>query len=650
MERVLKLPAMSVHDDFFAMGGHSLLAAQLVAQLSKRFDLHLPFRLVFEASTAERLAQDIEQRRLGSTAKRIALRHDPSRKIAPLTAQQQRIAFMEELYPGRVTYNTPSAHRLRGSFDRAAFEESLRAMVRKQPALRTIIQKTDEGPIQKIFDEVEISIPFEDLSAIPDTEREAALMQRLQAIVDQPIDIHTAPLFRAALFRLGPLEHAFLFMPHHIIWDGWSFDLLYTELAQEYAARTTGATTSQSPLPASYADYAHWQAEWMQSNMFHQQLRSWNSHINSLPVPKAPNTDKPRTPGMTGEGASAWVKIDKATTESLRGIACAADITMTMLALGIYAAMMAQVAGSQTICIGVPVRGRTLAEVESVMGFFNNLVPIQLQIDPEESVNSLLGRVKQEFLSGLNYQDIPFERLAMEAEMVARSKRVGLYQALFSFQDARERTRQWGELTQSGILIFQKGATEDLGLWLMEVPGGLEGGMTYNADIYTATTAETLRSRFLELVQRLIAKPDQTVRELLDQSTSAAAKALAHLASSDTPERMERQQRKPAPNTRALSATEQTLADIWASLLGIPAHDIKPQDNYFDLGGDSMTALQVIALLHERTGLRANARLLVFETFEQFARKLDAAVPDAPVQKQKAGLVKRLFGSLSRNA
>ncbi len=651
MEKVLKLPSMSVHDDFFALGGHSLLAAQLIAQLNKKFELHLPFRLIFEAPTVERLAQDIQKRLGEGQTKHVTFRHDPACKSAPLTTQQERIAFMEELYPDRVTYNTPSAHRLRGRFDRAAFEDSLRALVQRQPVLRTVIQAEPDGRhTQVVLDTLDFPIPFEDLSAIDANARGAELMRRLQAIVDKPINIHQAPLFRVALFRLSDLEHAFLFMPHHIIWDGWSFDLLYNELASDYTARTTGARSAQPPLPATYVDYARWQSEWMQSETFDQQLQAWSAHINRLPTPRALNTDKPRTAGMTGVGASAWVQIDKPATESLRALSSKADVTMTTLFLALYAAMMGQVAGSQTISVGVPVRGRTLAEVEPVMGFFNNLVPIQLQIDPAETVDALLRRVKQEFLNALNYQDIPFERLAMEPEMLARSNQAGLYQVLFSFQDARERPRQWGELSHSSILIFQKGATEDLGLWLMEVPSGLEGGMTYNADIYNESTAIGLRTRFLDLVQRLIASPEMTVGNLLDPTGSSAAPALAHLSVANTAEASA----TPAPQVRQarrpLSANEQLLAAIWGPLLGIDASEISPQDNYFDLGGDSLTALQVIAQLHARTGKRVDARMLVFETFEQFASKLDAAEPAAvTAPPRKGGLVKRLFGGLSRN-
>ncbi|OZB63125.1 MAG: hypothetical protein B7X31_06745 [Thiomonas sp. 13-66-29] len=649
MEQVLKLPAMSVTDDFFALGGHSLLAARLVTALNRELDLNLPLRVLFESPTAERMAQAVERARQDGGVKRAAIRHDPARTSAPLTAQQERIAFMEELHPGRVIYNSPSAHRLRGPLDLSAFEAALREMVRRQPVLRTAIHTVEGGHKQVVLDAVPFNLPIEDLSALPEAAREAELMRRMQALVDQPIDIHQAPLFRIAMYRLAPHEHAFLFMPHHIIWDGWSFDLFYTEMAACYGALVRGVPAPLPALPVTYADYAHWQADWMQSEDFDRQLRDWNARMTQAPAPRAPRTDKPRSAGMSGEGATEWVRIDAPSAERLRGIARQADVTLNMLTLAVYGAMMASVAASPTIVVGVPVRGRMMAEVEPVMGFFNNLLPLQLHIDPTQPATAFLRDVKRELLDVMNFQDIPFERLAMEPDMMARSQHAGIYQALFSFQDARERERQWGGLAQSSILIFQKGATEDLGLWLMEVPHGLEGGITYNADIYTARTAEALRARYLELLERLAAEPQQTLAALLDDSASAPAASLRHLAAApdDAPVLAGAASpvRQPKAPGRALTPTEQSLTEVWASLLGLQAAQIEPRDNYFDLGGDSLTAMQAVIRMYERTGKRANARLLIFESLEQIASSYDAMPSETA---HKPGLVRRLFGGLHR--
>jgi Phosphopantetheine attachment site. len=210
-------------------------------------------------------------------------------------------------------------------------------------------------------------------------------------------------------------------------------------------------------------------------------------------------------------------------------------------------------------------------------------------------------------------------------------------------------------LTQSAILIFQKGATEDLGLWLMEVPGGLEGGFTYNADIYTAQTAKAFRARYLELINRLTENPQQPLSKLLDGDSSAAAASLAHLAA-DVPQATTRDEPASATNQPETqenpprSSTEQALAEVWASLIGLEPAQINSQNNYFDLGGDSLTAMQAVIGMYERTGKRVNANLLIYESLGQIARRYDELEVEAsPETQAKPGLVKRLFGGLGRS-
>ncbi|WP_081858073.1 non-ribosomal peptide synthetase [Thiomonas sp. FB-Cd] len=650
MENVLKLPGMSVHDDFFALGGHSLLAARLIAQINREFDLNLPLRAVFQAPTAEQLAAVVEHERAQGASRRRTIAHDPARITAPLSAQQERIAFMEELQPGRVTYNAPSAHRLRGSLDVAAFEAALRAMVQRQPVLRTVIRRSSEGHEQVVLPVVDLTLPLIDLSGVPDTQRESELMRRMQAIVDQPIDIHEAPLFRVALFKLAAEEHAFLFMPHHIIWDGWSFDLLYVEMATLYPACSAGRPEASllPPLAVTYADYAAWQRQWMQADDFGSLMQTWKTRIAGAPVPHAPNTDKPRSARMSGEGATEWVRIDREMTERVRSIARENDVTLNMAMLGLYAAMMAQIAESPSVVIGVPTRARSIAEVEPVMGFFNNLLPLQLQPDPNQTFPGFMRAVKRELLDLSTFQDVPFECLMAEPEVKARSQQSGLYQALFSFQDARDRNRSWGGIKQSSILIFQKGATEDLGLWLMEVPHGLEGGITYNADIYTAQTASAMRERYLELVVRLADRPQAALAELLDPQASrvhAVLRRLAHVVQPSAPAvaLAVAQTCSTLEESRfPLGSTEQIIRDVWASVLGLPLDQVVTQDNFFDLGGDSLSAMRAVQHMFERTGKRANARILIFQNLEQIARHYDGMALDAST---KPSLLRRLFGS-----
>jgi amino acid adenylation domain-containing protein len=741
MEAVLKLPALSVHDDFFALGGHSLLAAQLTSRLNRELDLQLPLRTLFEAPTAERLAQAVAMAQASSAGRREPIRHEPHRLQAPLTPMQERIRFIEQLHPGRVLYNTPSAHRLIGPFDAAAFERAFRDMVQRQPALRTqIVMAADGSSMQQILPVLDVALPVEDLSSWPESDRQAELMRRMQAIVDRPIDISQAPLFRAALYRLDDLHHAFLFTPHHIIWDGWSFDVLYEEMSAAYSAATEGRANPLPALAVDYGDYAQWLAGWMDSDEFTRQLGYWKQRFAKAAMPKALKSDRPRRAGQSGEGAAEWVRVDKATTERLRQVARDAGVTLNMLTMAVYATMMAGVLGGNSVVIGVPVRGRLAAELEPVMGFFNNLLPVQVDLRAEQSLIEFAGALKADLLEVFSHQEVPFERLATEPEVAARTQKVGLYQALFSFQDARERRRQWGALSHQSILIFQKGATEDLGLWLMEVPHGLEGGVTYNADIYTAETAAAFRERYMELLRRVADLPSATIAELTTMNGSLAAHHLSRLTPGDedarpnaaaaehgandrvadetalSPDelavarlwapllglepgqiravdrfaaiggdtalaqqaaeaterafgfRLDAQrylqhtpaqiamaaavlgQAAPAAVAPASNATEQAFARIWASLLNIDTHSVTPQDNFFDLGGNSLLAMRAAGEMSKQIGANFNARRLIFESLSQLANTLpeetpaEADIDDAP----KRGLFGRIKGVFGR--
>ncbi|MFO1269024.1 MAG: condensation domain-containing protein, partial [Rubrivivax sp.] len=352
-------------------------------------------------------------------------------------------------------------------------------------------------------------------SATPATQREGELLRRMQAIIDEPMRRARAPPFRMALYRLAPEEHVFLFMPHHMVWDGWSFDLLYQEMAELLPATLEGRLPKLTPLPVDYLDFSLWHARWMQGDECAAQVQWWKKRYAAVEPPRPLPTDRARRAGMTGAGAVEWVHVDAALTERLRELARAHGATVNMLVLAVYAAMLGEAVEGRSLVLGVPMRGRLAEQVEPVMGFFNNLLPLHLRLDSALPLTAWLGQVKGELVQAFANEDVPFERLAAEPEFVALNQAAGLYQSLFSFQDARARPRRWGPLEHSSVLVMQKGATEDFGLWLMEVPGGLEGGINYNAELFDAATAVLFRERLLGLLKRVTEAPQRTLEALL---------------------------------------------------------------------------------------------------------------------------------------
>jgi amino acid adenylation domain-containing protein len=515
MENVLSLPGLDVRDDFFALGGHSLLAAQLTACLNREFDITLSFRTLFDAPTIADLAAAISAQVASGTApaaQPIVPRTDQSR--APLSLMQSRLWSLEELQPGRVTYNAPSAHRLRGPLDESAFQLALRALIQRQPILRTAFRRDGNTVEQIVAPNIDIELfPAEDLSGLAQDQQQTVLMERLQQLTDTPFDLTRAPLFSARMFRLGEHDHVFFFMPHHIIWDGWSFDILYAELSSLYRAFTEDAPSPLAPLPVSYGDFAAWHTQWLEGPQFQTQLAFWRERLAKMADIRALPTDQPRRPGMSGVGRTEWIRISREETDALHDVARLANATLNMTLLALYYVLLSSMAGESDLVVGTPVRARNQTEVESVMGYFNNLLPLHIKVDSTLSFIDFVRYVKCAAIESFGHPDVPLEYLQRELRVGAGSGAV-LYQALFSFQDARQRIVDWGGLAHEQILLFQSGATEDLGLWFLESNRGMVGGVTYNADILQAGTACLLRDRYLAMMARISDDPEQRISSL----------------------------------------------------------------------------------------------------------------------------------------
>ncbi|WP_051953647.1 non-ribosomal peptide synthetase [Xenophilus azovorans] len=651
MEQVLSLPGLSMEDDFFALGGHSLLAARLTAMLGREFDMKLSLATLFESPTAARLARAIEALRAGGQAtalERIAQRAD--QRSAPLTPQQERIRFIETMYPGRAVYNGPSAHRFTGALDIARFHEALRAIVRRQATLRTRVgtDPNTGAPVQEVLAELDPALEVVDLRALPADEREARLQALMQAGADAPFDIHQGPLFRFALYRLTDEEHAFLFVPHHLIWDGWSFDLFQAELSETYRALAAGRAPELPALAVSYGDYAAWFAQWLESPECARQLAFWKQRFAQAPRPAPLPTDLPRRAGMTGAGGNLWVRVDQPLAERLREAARGHDVTLSMLCLGVYVLMMASLSPNGSIVVATPVRGREQPGLEPVMGFFNNVLPLPFTLDRSLDLGAFVQQLKRELVAAMDHQQVPFERVATEPEFAERMQGAGLYQALFSFQDARARPADIGGLGHRQIHLRQQAATDDLGLWLMDKPNGLEGAINYNADIYLPETGEALCQRYMELLAAVAADPRAPLAALLDAPASRAAAHLRALAerSAEAPAAAEAAPAQAAQAAALLQPEQAELAQVWASVIGIDVNEIRPSDTFFDLGGDSLMAMRVIQQAEAAMGLRIEPRRYVFETLAQLAATPRTAVPAAAAAVAAPGAAKR--GLLSR--
>ncbi|MCF7220948.1 non-ribosomal peptide synthetase [Marilutibacter chinensis] len=673
MEQVLALPGIGVDDDFFSLGGHSLLAAQLTARINRQLGVSLSMRALFDAPTVAGLAALIERGEgrgdgASGAAEGAPVPRLPDRRRAPLSLMQERLFRLERFNPGQVTYNTPSAHRLTGPMDVAAMDAALRALAQRQTVLRTGFEVVDGEEVQIVHDDIGPVIgEVEDLSGLAVEEREQTLRRRIQELIHVPFErLDRAPLFVVRLFRLREDEHVLFFMPHHLIWDGWSFDVLYAELSELYAARCEGREPVLPELPVSYGDFSAWHRGWVQGPGYARQLAFWRERISAYSrdrqVPKALPTDHPRRRGMSGEGRSITTSVPSELTARLHRAGLDVDATLSMVLLTAYCVVLARMSGQYDQVVGTPVRGRNAAELEHLMGYFTTLLPLHVRIDPEGTFADAVRGIKAEVLDSFANPDVRLEDLA--ADLSLRGSADGnptgspMYQSLFSFQDARNRPVRWGALSHSRVPVLQPGATEDIGLWFVENAGGLIGGLVYNAEIYEASTAERIHRRYLSMLEAIAGNPRQLLRELArfdDGEPLMIGAAPVAVEATGTGSR-EGAAAEPATAGHvaadagtnggartSLDPKERYLAAIWEEMLGIR---VRPDDNFFDLGGNSMQGMQMAERVARETGLQIKLVRLASQGLSEIAVDLPADPGSGPRPGFGARL-KRLFGGAS---
>ena len=436
---------------------------------------------------------------------------------------QQRVWYLEQLNPGQVVYHAPSAHRLRGPMNVTAFGQALRDMVRRQPTLRTTIELDDKTAVQRIHAELDVALPLEDLSGMAAVEREAVLARRLEELIAEPFDLGTPPLFRVRLFRLDAQEHVFFFMPHHVIWDGWSFDLLYEEMSALYAAHVAGEEPALPPLAVEYADFAAWHAQWMRGDELKRQLAHWRKRLAGTLEPLELPLDRPRPPRMSGAGATEWIHLPAEQAALMRQLGQQGQGTLFMVLLTAYCVLLHRLSGQREVIVNTPVRGRDTPELERVMGFFVNALPLRVELENGASFLQALQVVREVVLDAFACADVPFEQLVIDLNLRRDDSRPPLSQAMFSFQDVRLRPGHWGELEHQNIPVFQHGAADDVGLWFIEHAQGLSGGLTYNTDIFDADSVARWTDYLRQILAQAVASPQRALGdfELMDAAERA---------------------------------------------------------------------------------------------------------------------------------
>ncbi|MFJ7182281.1 amino acid adenylation domain-containing protein [Streptomyces massasporeus] len=532
---VLGVDRVGADDNFFDLGGHSVLATRLTARLRTAYGAELSLRSLFEAATPAALARLLDD----AAPARPALTRRDRPQVLPLSFAQQRLWFLHRLDGPDATYNTPFVLRLSGPVDRAALRAALDDVVARHESLRTVIRERDGVPYQVVLSGVKT--PFTTRDSDP-----AELSDRVAEAARRRFDLAAEPPLRAELVSLSADEHVLLLVLHHIAADGWSIGPLSRDLATAYGARRRGERPELPDLPAQYADYTLWQRDLLgdpedADSVFAAQVAYWRRQLAGLPERLDLPTDRPRPAVASHRGDYLAAEIDADLHRRLLETARAANASLFMVLMAGLAALLTRLGAGTDIPVGTPIAGRTDQALDDLVGLFVNTQVIRTDTSGAPSFTELVARVRETALAAHAHQDVPFEHLV---DVLSPSRSLAhhpLFQVVLALQNAADASFDLPGLQVRSELGRTGTAKFDLFLSLSEEydgdgrPAGIHGLVEYADDLFDPESVLTLWDRWVRLLDAAVTVPGAPVAGIDLLTPTQRERILRHGTGPDQP-------------------------------------------------------------------------------------------------------------------
>ncbi|MGA9768120.1 MAG: amino acid adenylation domain-containing protein, partial [Blastocatellia bacterium] len=512
-EQILGSGRVGIEENFFEVGGHSLLAAQVISRIRDVLRVELPLRILFESPTVAGLAQELEQatwQRLGAEPEILPISRD---RLLPLSYAQQRLWFIDQLEPGSSAYNVPTAVRLRGELDVAALRRSISEIIRRHEVLRTSFPQREGQPFQQINPACELDMPVIDLSEEAVKEAEATAQRVVGEETQQGFDLRRGPMLRAKLIRIGEADHVLVVTMHHVASDGWSVGILIREFTKLYRAYSEGEEAVVEEMRLQYADFAVWQREYLKGEVLEEQMKYWKGQLEGVSALELP-TDRLRPPVASHTGE--WVRFswDQELTAHLKALARQEGATLFMVLLAGFQLLLSRYSGQRDVAIGTDVANRNRSEIEGLIGFFINQLVLRCCVDPQNSFEHLLRQVRKVTLDAYQHQDLPFEKLVDELSPQRDMSRSPLFQVKLVLQNTPHEQLSLGTLRLESFELESKQIKLDLNLMFDERADQLMGALNYSTDLFDPQTAQALVQHLRVLLAAAVVDPKRPVGQL----------------------------------------------------------------------------------------------------------------------------------------
>jgi len=431
-----------------------------------------------------------------------------------LSFAQERMWFLQRLDPESVAYNLQANVPLPGRLDLPALERALTELVRRHEVLRTTFVERDGLPVQVIAPPAPVAVPLSDLTQLAGPERVREAERLAGEEVRRGFDLERGPVFRVRVLRTGDEGHQLLVTQHHIVTDGWSIALFVEEVLALYRAFASGEVSSLPEPGFQYADFAHWQREWLQGDVLESRLAYWRERLAGAPPALELPTDRPRPAVETVNGATLHFDLPDELSRLVQTLSRAEGVTPFMTLLAVFQVLLGRYAGQDDVVVGTANGNRSVVETERMLGLFVNMLVLRTDLSGNPTFRGLLSRVRKVALGAVAHGDLPFEKLVEELAPPRDLARSAIFQVLFVMQNTPLEALSRSSSGAAGVIGERGTAAYELSLYVVETGKGFRGSLEYNTDLFDEATILRLRDHFLTLLEGAVAHPEARLSEL----------------------------------------------------------------------------------------------------------------------------------------
>jgi acyl-CoA synthetase (AMP-forming)/AMP-acid ligase II/acyl carrier protein len=517
---ILQIEEVSIDDDFFALGGDSLLAVHVLSRIRDVMHLEVEVSRFFEAPTIAEIARYLEKLMETGKSRRpsLAIARSAREYWAPASVAQERLWEFQHALPDLPFLNILYALRVTSSVEMAVLERSINDIVRRHDILRTTFASRDGRHVQVIAPQLTVPLTFDDLQALPASKKGIAAQRLVQDEVLHSFNLAQGPLLRTRLMRLREREHLLLITMHQVVCDGWSLGVLIEELTAVYDAFSAGEPTPLSPLSIQYADFASWQRKWNLHPDVSSQLTYWREQLHEpLPVMKLGVARRKRWIDRF-RTARREVALPATLSEAAKRFSREQGSTLFMTLVAAFKTLLHRYVGEEDLRVATLVANRNRPGTDHLIGPLANTVVLRTSLSGDPSPREVLRRVRSTTLAAFTHQDLPFEELVATLEHERALEPAALAQVMILLQNATLRPiatsghkLAFEEANPSMLLPLVTVTTFDVMLMLRESAHGLVGCCVYKPHLFRATAIDRLLRDFRKVLERMLTQPERPI-------------------------------------------------------------------------------------------------------------------------------------------